>query len=678
MRFISHAADLPTPTEFDWIANGLAFGGDYNPEQWPEEVWLEDMALMREAGVTTVSLGVFAWGLLEVADGVFEWDWLDRVMDLLAEHGIGAALATPTAAPPMWLMLAHPEIAPVTAEGVRHAPGGRLGWHPSSAVFRRFALRVVRAIAERYRDHPALRLWHVSNELGNENARSYDDETAEAWRRWLAERYGDIDAVNAAWGTAFWGHRYTGFEQVLPPRFSSTGANPGLLLDFERFTSDALLAHYEAERAVLREVTPTIPITTNFMVQREPGVADYARWAREVDLVANDHYTVGADPRRHAELAFSADRVRGMAGGRPWLLIEHAAAAVNWQRVNRAKTPGELRRNSLAHIARGADGAMFFQWRQSTAGAEQHHSAMLPHAGADSTIFRDVVRLGADLAALAPIRGTVVPTARVAILFDHDSAAALRSGRKPTELLTILDLPHAVHRLLTERGIAVDVLPGDAELDDYAVVVVPTQLLAPAGLAERLAAVVDRGGHVVVSFASGLVDETNRVIPGGYPGAFLALLGIRADEILPLLEGERLAIAPSGTASIWSERVELVDAEAVATIADGPLAGRPAATRRRVGDGTATYLAVRADDETHGALLADVLALAGIEPIADAEPGLEVVRRVGESGRFLFAINHADAPRAVRASGVDLLTGQRHDGTVSVPAGAVVVIEESA
>ena len=678
--FVSHAADLAEPAAFPWIAEGFALGGDYNPEQWPAEVWAQDVELMQRAGVNSVNLGVFSWGLLEVADGVFEWDWLDQVLDLLHAGGIGVNLATPTAAPPTWLLTAHPEIATVDERGVRTGQGARLAWSPSSATFRHYALRMVRALAQRYGEHPALRLWHVSNEIGNENGRCYSAETALAWQDWLRERYGDVERVNAAWGTAFWGHHYTAFEQLQPPRYSRSGHNPGLLLDFERFTSDALLGHYLAERAVLREITPHVPVTTNFMVMRDPGIADYGRWAEEVDLVANDHYTIGADPLRHTELAFSADRARGMAHGRPWLLIEHSTSAVNWQQVNRAKGPGELVRNSMSHIARGADGALFFQWRMSTAGAEQYHSGIVTHAGTATKVFREVEQLGSILRAIRPVLGSVVEPARVALLFDHDAAAALRSGRKPSALLTPTDLPIALHRAFSTRGIAVDVVPPavDADgYDGYDLVVVPTLYLATDATAAALTAFVERGGHVLVSYFSGIVDETNRVRAGGYPGAFRELLGVRVEEFFPLLESESVTLDNGATASLWTELLELDGAKALAHLASGELAGTPALTRHQVGTGTATYLATRPDDAGLLALVDELVALAGVAPVAVTQPGLEVVRRVGDAGSYLFAINHTSGPLDVRASGTDLVTGTAHTGTVPVPAGGVVVLDEA-
>ncbi len=346
-HFWSHSAEHVEPRQFEWLADGLAYGGDYNPEQWPEEVWAEDVRLMQQAGVTTVSLGIFSWGLLETADGVYDFGWLDRILDLLHAHGITVALATPTASPPIWLYRQHPEILTVDERGVRRGQGARLGWCPSSPVFRARALGIVRTVAERYADHPALRLWHVSNEIGNENARCFCDETAAAFQRWLTERYSAVDSLNGAWGTAFWGHHYGTFSEVQPPREHGHAHNPGLLLDFERFSSDALLAHYRAERDLLRIITPDVAVTTNFMVNRDGTAVDYARWAEEVDLVANDHYPTAADSQRHWELAMAADRVRGMSGGRPWLLMENATSSTQRccrTRVSRRRSGGRWSR----------------------------------------------------------------------------------------------------------------------------------------------------------------------------------------------------------------------------------------------------------------------------------------------------------------------------------------------
>ena len=679
---VSSAADLPAGTSFPWIADGFAYGGDYGPEQWPEEVWQEDVALMARAGVNSVNLGVFSWGLIEIADGVYDFGWLDRIMALLHAHGVGVNLATPTAAPPIWLLQAHPEVAPVTEAGVRFSQGGRLGWYPCSATFRRYALRIVEKVSQRYGNHPALRMWHVSNELGNENHHSYDDETGAAWQLWLREKYGAVETLNDVWGSAFWGHHYTSFEQIQPPRYTGTGHNPALLLDFERFTSDALLGHYVAERDVLRRITPNIPITTNFMVQNSPGVVDYAAWAHEVDLVANDHYTLGSDPERYGELAFSADRVRGMSGGAPWLLMEHSTSAVNWQPRNLAKSPGELTRNSLAHIGRGADGALFFQWRQSSSGSEQFHSAAVPHAGAETKVFGEVEALGGVLKRIAEVVGSRVAKASVAMLFDSDSASALRCGPKPTVDVNSLDVALTFHRELTSRGVAVDIVHPGSRLDGYAAVIVPTLFLLSEHNAAAIAAFATNGGHVVITAFSGIVTSHNRVRLGGYPGAFRDLLGVRFEEIFPLLEHERVTLDNGWAGSVWSELGEATTAQVVASYTEGDLAGRPAVTRRtlpasgRGTAGTATYVSTMLSRASAGALMDDLLARAGVGPVAAGDRGLERLRRTDGSRSWLFAINHAATPLSVTVTGLDLISDTRVEGLAVIPAGSVAVIRE--
>ncbi|NUR90892.1 MAG: beta-galactosidase, partial [Nonomuraea sp.] len=383
----------------------LAYGADYNPEQWPREVWDEDVRAMRAAGVNIVSLAIFSWARIQPSADVWDFAWLDEVIDLLHAHGIAVDLATATASPPPWLTAAYPQVLPVDREGRTVWHGGRQHWRPTSPIFREHALRLTRAMAERYGSHPALAAWHVNNELGCHNVHDYSDDAAAAFRDWLRSRYGTLEELNRAWATTFWSQRYGDWTQILPPRLAASYVNPTQQLDFLRFSSDALKDHLRAERDLLRELTPDVPVTTNFMVMGETKGMNYADWAAEVDFVSNDHY-VQPGPQAQDELSFSANLTGRLAGGRPWYLMEHSTSAVNWQPVNLAKQPDALARDSLTHVAYGADAVCFFQWRQSAGGAEKYHSAMLPHAGEDSEVFRSVAELGATLAGLAPGAGT--------------------------------------------------------------------------------------------------------------------------------------------------------------------------------------------------------------------------------------------------------------------------------
>jgi beta-galactosidase len=408
------------------------------------------------------------------------------------------------------------------------------------------------------------------------------------------------------------------------------------------------------------------------MIHAHPVGMDYARWAEEVDLVTNDHYTIAADPRRYEDLAFSADRTRGIANGRPWLLLEHAAGSVNWQDRNRAKAPGELARDSLTHVAAGSDGAMFFQWRQSLAGGEQFHSGMVPHAGTATRVHQEVRQLGAALAQIAAVRGATVVDSRVAILWSHDAFLAFESGRKPTDAISFDELPVAIHAEVTARGIGVDVLPRAAALERYDLVVVPNQfLLAPATVA-ALSEYVRAGGHLLVSYLSGIVDETNRVLPGGYPGALRELLGIRVTEFLPLLAGQTIHLSSGATVTDWAEDVELAGAQAVDHYADGPAAASPSITVHRFGQGAAWYLSAHVDRESLSRIVGERLVEAGLDE--PSRPGLVVKRRSSPTGSWLFAVNSSASAYAVTANGHDLLTDREFAGTV--PPGGVVVLRE--
>jgi beta-galactosidase len=644
---------------------GLAYGGDYNPEQWPEEVWTEDVALMRAAGVNLVSLGIFSWVLLEPAPGRFDFEWMDRILGMLHESGIAVDLATPTAAPPAWLSR-DPSVRPVNRDGVRLGTGARASFCPSSPAYREASARITSALASRYGNHPAVVMWHVHNEYGGHVSACYCEVSAAAFRAWLQRRYGDLDALNAAWGTTFWGQRYGSFAEIEPPRRAATAVNPTHQLDYMRFSSDELLDCYRAERDILHRLSPGVPVTTNFMASTCKNI-DYWSWAREVDVVSNDHYLRTDVPDTQIDLAQAADLTRSLAGGAPWLLMEHSTSATNWQPRNIAKRPGEMRRNSLAHVARGSDSVLFFQWRASRQGAEKFHSAMLPHAGTKTRIWREVVELGADLPALAPLRGTSIE-AQAALLWDWPAWWALELEWRPS-----IDLDHRAavatwYERLWRDHVTVDFAHPSSDLSRYPLVIAPSLYLLAPDSAENLASYVRDGGTLVVSYFSGVVDGTDAVHLGGAPGPLRDVLGLTVDEALPLRPGERVRLSDGGTASSWAETLILHGASPTLSYLDGPAARGPAVTRHAFGSGTAWYVSTRPDSlET---LLPPMYADAGLAP-PDLPDGVEVVRRSAGGVDYLVAINHTDKPVELPATGTELLRGERCDGVLVVPAGDV-------
>ncbi|MGW1534736.1 beta-galactosidase [Streptomyces aureus] len=626
----------------------ILFGGDYNPEQWPEETWPEDVRLMKEAGVNSVTLGVFSWARLEPRPGAREFGWLDRLMDLMHEHGIGVVLATPTSSPPPWLGRLHPETLPRDEDGRTEWWGSRQHFSHSSAVYRRRAAAITEDLAARYGAHPALTMWHINNEYCTTD---HGDEAAGAFRRWLQDRYGTLEALNTAWGTACWGQSYDDWHEIVPPRHAHYLKNPTQVLDFRRFTSDMLLECCAAERDIVRRHSPAIPVTSNFMPMWVGQ--DAWRWAAEEDVVSVDLYPDPRDPLGAQYGALVQDMTRSQAAGGPWMLMEQAAGAVSWRTVNHPKPRGLNRLWSLQAVARGADAVCYFQWRASRQGAEKFHSGMIGHAGEPGRGFQEIKEIGAELALLAPhVAGTRVP-AGIAILHDWNSwwagahEGALSARNDYAEVL------RAWHRALWEAHLTTAFAHPEHDLSGYRMVVVPQLYLLTDRAIENLTAYARAGGTLVCGFLTGVADEDDRVRPGGMDERLRDLFGIRTlHEWWPLDPGET-AVCDGFTGTLWSEEIEPgPDAVVEARYRGGELDGLPAVLRR----GTARYLSTLPEPPALRALLTGAAEQAGVRPVLDELPdGVEAVRR----GGLLFLLNHGRDPVTVEVPGShrDLLGG---------------------
>lgn len=629
------------------------YGGDYNPDQWPEEVWDDDVRLMKKAGVNLVSVGIFSWAKIETSEGVYDFDWLDRIIDKLGEAGIAVDLASATASPPMWLTQAHPEVLWKDYRGDVCQPGARQHWRPTSPVFREYALKLCRAMAEHYKGNPYVVAWHVSNEYGCHNRFDYSEDAEHAFQQWCEERYGTIDAVNDAWGTAFWAQRMNDFSEIVPPRFIGDGnfMNPGKLLDFKRFSSDALKAFYIAERDALAEITPNLPLTTNFMVSASGSVLDYDDWGDEVDFVSNDHYFIPGEAHLD-ELAFSASLVDGIARKDPWFLMEHSTSAVNWREINYRKEPGQLVRDSLAHVAMGADAVCYFQWRQSKAGAEKFHSAMVPHAGEDSAVFRDVCELGADLNKLSDegILGSKLAKSRVAVVFDYESEWATEHTATPTQHVHHVDEPLAWFRALADQGVTADVVPVRGAWDGYEMVVLPSVYLLSEETTRRVRDYVVGGGRLVVTYYTGISDEKDHVWLGGYPGTIRDVVGVRVEEFMPMGNDftgvpDRLELSNGAVAHDIADVIGSVDESAtvLATFKDNPWTGMdgvPAIVANTFGEGRSVYVGARLGREGLALSLPEILESLGMAEAGGNDGRVLHVEREGADGsRFVFSLN---------------------------------------
>lgn len=649
----------------------MLFGADYNPDQWPEDVWDDDVRLMREAGVNVVSLGIFAWSRIQPAEDHWDFGWLDRVIDKLHAGGIGVNLATATASPPPWVSARHPDILPADENGATYWPGSRQHFAPSSPTYRRLAGELVRRIAERYASHPAVIMWHVGNEFGCHLWADYSDSARDAYRVWLTEKYGSIDALNIAWGTSFWSQRYGAFDEVFPPRKAPYSHNPSSLLDFHRFTSDMLLECYLGERRILLAAGARQPITTNFMGAFKP--ADYAKWAPFMDVIADDCYPDPASPTRVRDAAFQRDLVRSLKPGVPWILMEQATDAVNWRGSNPGKAPGVLAAESAQSVARGADGIMFFQWRQSRSGSEKFHSAMVPHAGTDTRLWRDVVDLGERLAGLGelPAPGR---DAKVALVFDWENWWAVE-GRDHPVVIDYLAVLLRFYGALHDRHIMVDIVGPERVDAGYDLAIAPALYLLRDDGAAALTRFVAGGGTLLAGPFTDVVDEHDHFRPGGFLTQLGPTLGIRLTDFgalggvgigtTGLGAGGAPASGAGGTVgltidglpahgSLFAEAIEPTGATVVGSFVDGPAGGSPAVTRHRSGRGEAWYVATMPDGAGLDALVGAVVAASGARPVLDGLPAsVEAARR----GDLVTVINHGDEPVVVDLDGVDIETG---------------------
>ncbi len=669
--------DLPT------TARQLHYGGDYNPEQWPPAVWDEDYSAFDEAGINTVTLGVFAWSHLETADGVYDFELMDAIVERAVGEGRHIVMATATAAVPPWLAHEHPEVMRTTFEGRRRAYGQRHLMCPNSTVYRAKSAALAGRIAERYHDVDAIVAWHIGNEYGGFDGGCFCDDCAAAFRDWLRDRYGSIDRLNDAWNTMFWSHRYSDWDQIVVPNALSEHwkgprhtAFQGTSVDYLRFMTDSMVECYRLEKEAIRRHDHR-PTTTNFMGLFRS--LDYHRWADVLDFASWDNYPPG--PREEARMALAHDLMRGVKGGNPFWLMEQTPTITASRDVNPVKRPGVMGLWSWQAVAHGADAVLFFQLRQSKGASEKYHGAVLDHAGrTDTRAFREIARLGAELAGSEALLGARTP-ARVALLFDWDSWWLTEMTDGLNRHVSYVDVLLRHYRSAWELGAAMDVVPVTSDLGSYDVVLAPLLHMVKGDVADRLDAVVGRGGSVVTGFWSGLADvDTNAILEPG-PGPLRQFLGIEVEEIDSHVPGHVVPLVGTvgaGSAELVCEVLRCHDAEVVATYGAEFYIGTPAVTRRRhPSGGSGWYLGALLDQTATTAIMRQVLDDHGlVGPYAD-ERDLEHAVRDAKAGRVHFLLNHAPEERtiALHAAGTEMRTGERLEAgeSVSLEAHGVLV-----
>lgn len=652
-------AEMADQVEFQ--LPGILYGGDYNPDQWTEDVWQEDVRLMQAAGVNCVSLAIFSWAKIEPQPGQYDFGWLDRVIDLLHAHGIRILLATATASPPPWFSRLHPESLPVDQQGLRYKPGSRQHYCPNSTAYRQAAAALITRIAERYGAHPSVLMWHVNNEYACHIYECYCDTCRDQFRIWLRERYGTIDALNESWGTAFWSQRYGQWEEIELPHRTTSFVNPGQMLDYRRFMNASILSLFRGEIDALRAAGAKQPLFTNMVF----GIRwlDQYQWARYADYTAIDMYP---DPSLGEwawnSAAFAYDAIRSAKGGKPFLLLEQTTTQVNWRTINQLKPPGMMRALSYQAVARGADSVMFFQWRQSKAGAEKFHAGMVPLGGVDgSRIFAEVSQLGAELKRLGAIIGSRVQP-KVGLLFSYENVWALEIDSKPAQIDAVSEIA-PWHSALACQNIPVDIVHPDTDLSAYRVLVAPLLYQLTQAQADKLRQFVQNGGTLVMSYFSGIADARDHIWTGGYPALLQDVLGLKVEEWQPLLPDEKVRFIDQSGDTVesehWVDLLHPVTADALAHYSGGFIAGRAAFTRNRFGSGQAYYIGTRPEPAYLQDLLRRICAEASVHGLITSAPAVEASLRSDGTNRYLFVINHTATSQAVDLQGqrgVDLLS----------------------
>ncbi len=666
------------------IFSQILHGADYNPEQWPEAIWDEDVRLMQKASVNIATLPVFGWVSLQPAEDVWTFDWLDTVIDKLWAGGISVCLATATASQPAWLDAKYPDVPTTGRDGVKRKHGNRHSFCPNSPNFRRLSTQLVRRLAERYGEHPALQIWHVGNEYGGT---CYCDQCGAAFRHWLEHRYGSLEEVNRRWYTAFWGHTFTEWSQIETPTDNGEGSLQALRIDYDRFQSDSLLNCFKAEADVLRQITPNVPITTNLMGTFK--TLDYCKWAAELDIVSWDSYPIKDAPA--ADMAFQHALMRGLKEGQPFLLMEQTPSQQNWQAHNALKRPGIMRLWSYQAMAHGADAIMYFQWRRGRGATEKYHGAIVEHEGTDKPrVFQEVAALGRELKSLgARTLGGRVP-ARAAILFDWENWWAVEYSSGPSIDLKYVPQCQEYFRALHGLHIPTDIVSPEADLSGYDLIIAPVLTMIKPDIAEKLEAWTQAGGTFVTTFFSGIVDETDRVYLGGYPGPLRRMLGIWAEEIDALTPQQSNSVvfetkfgelAGAYSCRLLCDLIHAEGAAVLATYGSDFYAGTPAVTVNSFGQGQAYYLATALNSEALSGFFAKLCAdKAIVPPLPNLPDGVEVVPRVSPSGEtLLYLLNHTDQSVEIplpRDTFQDLLTGQSRLGEVTLAKYGAAILAE--
>ena len=660
-------------------------GGDYNPDQWLDrpDILDRDVEMMQKAHVNAVSVGIFSWARLEPEEGVYNFEWLDQVIDRLWKGGIHVVLATPSGARPAWMAQKYPEVLRVNDHYQRYHFGARHNHCLTSPVYRRKVHEMDTLLAQRYANHPAVILWHLSNEYSGS---CWCELCQEKWRGWLKDKYGTLDNLNNAWWTSFWAHRYTDWSQVEAPGGLGETSTNGMYIDWQRFSTWQCKTFMMAERDAVKAVNPDLQCTANLMERFWDY--DYFDLSEGMDVVSWDSYPMwhsGDDVARAAEFAMNHDIMRSLKD-QPFLLMESTPSQVNWKPVNKLKRPGMHLLSSMQALAHGSQSVLYFQWRKGRGAAEQFHGAVVDHDGRDDTrVFKDVTQVGKALEALQPIYDKNKAPAEACIIFDWSNWWAVdyaQTGHKGN--MKYFDTVCMHYRSLWEMGVNVDFRDQRdcTDLSRYKLVVCPMLFMLKDGFAQKLRAFVENGGTLLVTYFSGVVDETGNAWLGGAPHGLVDVLGVRATELDALFPQDKQAMLLADGRSFpiheLCEIPEMHGAKSLGVYEEDFYAAMPCLTRHEFGKGQAWYLGAKVEQDALDAIYTDMAAeLALSRALTDELPEGVVAT---ERGGAVFLQNYTGAPQQVILSGkyTDLLTGDAVQGAFVMPTNGVMVLAENA
>lgn len=646
----------------------IPYGGDYNPEQWPEDVWEEDMRLFKLAGIDIVTLNVFSWAALQPNESTYDFSKLDKIMELVKKNGLKVCMATSTGAHPAWMAKKYPDILRVDFEGRKRKFGGRHNSCPNSPTYQKYAPRLAGKLAERYKDYDNIVAWHISNEFGGE---CFCENCEREFRVWLQKKYVTVENLNRAWNTSFWGHTFYDWDEIVLPDLRSEHFEyertmfQGISLDYRRFMSDSMLNCYQMEYDAIKEAIPDASITTNLMGFFKP--LDYFKWAKQMDFVSWDNYPANEDS--YAKIAMAHDLMRGVKQGEPFALMEQTPSVTNWLPYNALKRPGVMRLWSYQAVAHGADTVMFFQMRRSVGACEKYHGAVIDHVGTEHTrVFHEISELGAELKKIEKRTFGMKTKSDIALIMDWDNWWAIEYSAGPSCELKYLKEFGRFYECLRNMNYNVDIISPEDELSEYKIVIAPVLYMVKGNDDEKIRTFVKEGGTFLTTFFSGYVQENDLVTLGGYPGKLRDILGIWVEEE-DALPNETVNQFVYGGKTYPAELLcDLLHLEGAKQVDEkGYLLdfyqGMPVVTKNSFGQGKAYYLATASNEAFYREFLTDICKEAGIEPVLKTPEGVEAASRENEKERLIFLLNHSEKDQTVElpCPMCDIMTGETYE-----------------